>query len=91
MSNVNHDDYIERLNKLQASVDWLVNFHLRSSESPRIPPYKPIDRCAQCGLKLEGVMSYYCPQANCPVGLGSPTFGVAQTSNIPVKGHKWRV
>lgn len=54
-------------------------------ELPQIPDkYPPIDplvpiwperppterRCTKCGIKIEGVMGYYCPQTDCPCGLG---------------------
>ena len=30
----------------------------------------PFSNCPKCGLKLEGVMGYVCPNAGCPTGLG---------------------
>lgn len=27
--------------------------------------------CRKCGIKVQQIMSYFCPQNNCPVGLGS--------------------
>ena len=45
--------------------------------APWIPPYQPHtttwNQCAKCGLKLEGVMSYCCPNPQCPTGLGPVT------------------
>jgi len=46
--------------------------------SPGVPtPMWPVypaptaNTCARCGLKLEGVMGYVCPNGgNCPTGLG---------------------
>ena len=35
-------------------------------------PQPPVNQCSKCGLKLEGVMGYCCPQPGCPTGLGSP-------------------
>jgi len=32
-------------------------------------------RCAACGIKLEGVMSYSCPRHPCPTGLGGVQCG----------------
>lgn len=45
---------------------------------PPIEPSVPIwphnaasgRKCTKCGIKLEGVMGYYCPQKDCPCGLG---------------------
>jgi hypothetical protein len=54
----------------------------RNGEVPTPPiPWGPIPnspsfgfepaKCAKCGLKMEGVMMYVCPQGgNCPTGLG---------------------
>jgi len=36
------------------------------------PPTYKLDECRKCGIKLSGVMSYSCPQKDCPTGLGSP-------------------
>ena len=37
----------------------------------QIPPIKQwYGNCPRCGLKLEGVMGYVCPNADCPTGLG---------------------
>lgn len=35
-------------------------------------PLEPLSKldCPQCGIKLEGVMGYYCPHDDCPCGLG---------------------
>jgi hypothetical protein len=30
----------------------------------------PTNHCTKCGLQLDKVMSYCCPQPNCPTGLG---------------------
>lgn len=49
-----------------------------------IPPYVPVSpynpprewphrQCSKCGLSLEGVMAYSCPNADCPTGLGPTT------------------
>ena len=33
--------------------------------------------CTQCGIKFgDGPIGYYCPQKNCPCGLGSPWCGM---------------
>ena len=49
---------------------------------PWVMPYQPwtvpntppmASQCPKCGLKLEGVMSYCCPNAECPTGLGPVT------------------
>lgn len=43
---------------------------------PKWPQYPESDhRCGKCGIKIEGVMGYYCPQPNCPCGLGGITCG----------------
>lgn len=35
------------------------------------PPYfGPSNVCGKCGLKLDGMMSYCCPQPDCPCGMG---------------------
>lgn len=35
-----------------------------------IPHVMPIRKCSKCGIDLQPVMGYYCPQPVCPVGLG---------------------
>lgn len=38
--------------------------------NPYVTPFEP-NKCAKCGLKMESVMGYVCPQGgNCPAGLG---------------------
>ena len=39
---------------------------------PNIPmnPSFPINQCSKCGLKLDTVMGYVCPNLDCPTGLG---------------------
>lgn len=37
---------------------------------PTVPKNPEYNLCPKCGLKLEGVMGYVCPQAQCPTGLG---------------------
>lgn len=39
--------------------------------TPNHPPMA--NNCPKCGLKLEGVMGYCCPNAGCPTGLGPVT------------------
>jgi len=36
--------------------------------NPTYPPYNPT--CGKCGLKLDTVMGYVCPNLDCPTGLG---------------------
>lgn len=36
------------------------------------PPREFLDHCTKCGLQLNKVMGYVCPNADCPTGLGSP-------------------
>lgn len=44
-----------------------------------IPPAIPIkyeeNVCTECGLRLEGVMGYCCPNPRCPTGLGPTMCG----------------
>lgn len=35
------------------------------------PKFEIKPECSKCGLKLEKVMGYCCPQSQCPCGLGS--------------------
>ena len=48
--------------------------------TPIVPiPFTPVvpnpivNKCGQCGIELHQVMGYYCPQPNCPTGLGGPS------------------
>lgn len=43
---------------------------------PKWPQMPEPTHCGKCGIKIEGVMGYYCPQPNCPCGLGGITCGV---------------
>ena len=40
----------------------------------KLPDTLPVsdwkNRCSKCGIEISGVMSYSCPQPNCPTGLG---------------------
>ncbi len=42
-------------------------------------PWNETQRCTKCGLKLEGVMGYCCPNVGCPTGLG-PVMCMADTT-----------
>lgn len=48
---------------------------IRGVESQYVPDVvktyeKMYNKCSVCGIKLEGVMGYSCPNAKCPTGLG---------------------
>ncbi len=38
-----------------------------------VPEVAATNKCAKCGLLLEGAMGYVCIQTDCPTGLGSST------------------
>ena len=40
---------------------------------PLLPPQVPLTTatCSRCGLKLDGVMGYVCPQIDCPTFLNA--------------------
>lgn len=38
--------------------------------TPHQPFQWPTNQCTRCGLQLDKVMGYVCPQPNCPTGLG---------------------
>lgn len=49
---------------------------------PKITPMTPTSpwlhqskSCSKCGLNLEGVIGYVCPNVDCPVGLGPTMVG----------------
>lgn len=46
--------------------DWLKKHELDFWTKPQ----QPVNRCSKCGLKLEGVMGYCCPNVGCPTGMG---------------------
>jgi hypothetical protein len=48
------------------------------SSPPQVYKYKT--ECTQCGLKMDGPISYSCPHKNCPCGLGSPWCGTGTIS-----------
>lgn len=57
----------------------------KAKPKPNSYPWYPADpwyphrdyygHCPSCGLKLEAVMGYCCPNAKCPVGLGPTICG----------------
>lgn len=68
------DDIDRRLAQLEYDVMPIKRFG-----SPTIKPLTPpvpediFKNCPKCGLKLETVMGYCCPNTGCPTGLGPVT------------------
>lgn len=75
--------YIEDLEdqNLSLEVDKKLNEWLKGYFIPKPNPYIPNRltpapdpwhprTCVKCGLKLEGVMGYCCPDMQCPTGMG---------------------
>lgn len=81
-------DKLERLfievESLKKRIDTIE--HLQRATQPYGPttiPYQPfqwqgVNQCTKCGLQLDKVMGYVCPQPNCPTGLG-PVMCKAET------------
>jgi hypothetical protein len=72
------ENIYQRLDDLERRVAQLERdaapFKRYGEPSPdRWPHQPPENKCSKCGLKLEGVMGYCCPNPGCPTGLGSPT------------------
>ena len=67
------DEYIRRLDKIERDIEWIIQYLLKTNEPSSPPPYVPpvtpkaSTICSKCGMKWEGVMSYYCSSINCPV------------------------
>lgn len=71
------EEYIKDLESESVIKKILDDF--KKFESP-VSPWKKNDDiypkifefniCPKCGLKLEGVMSYCCPNVECPTGMG---------------------
>lgn len=58
-------------------VSPVFNDHWKEPDQPRdAKPDQPRDancvmgECEKCGLELHRIMMYYCPQNDCPTGLG---------------------
>lgn len=70
-----HNESLMRENKLLTDIITTI---ARSQPQPTqtfpnmpLDSYGPIAKmCPKCGLTLSGVMSYCCPNAECPTGLG---------------------
>lgn len=69
-------EYIKDLEceNLDLEVDKRLNEWQKKYFIPNPNPLAPspwdTKSCYKCGLKLEGVMGYCCPNAQCPTGLG---------------------
>lgn len=59
----------------QVAEPWVLPMPYKRDPTPWPDPYTPKwsepKSCSKCGIKLDGVMGYSCPQPNCPTGLGS--------------------
>ena len=58
-------EYDKLWENLQKKLDDII------SDMPKPEPMKPwLSTCSKCGLILDGIMGYCCPQPQCPTGLG---------------------
>lgn len=71
----------ERIDELERKVTELERLVEEMRKSPPLPgtytwPFEPkpwaeiVNNCPKCGLQLNTVMGYCCPQPYCPTGLG---------------------
>jgi hypothetical protein len=82
-----HEEYIERLDKIEKNIDWIITYLLRK-DLPVIPPAYTPDKfkfpepniiptlltCSKCGINLSPTMSYSCMHSDCPTGLGGASY-----------------
>lgn len=85
MTELEKDIYIQLLELHINELEW--DIKLRDinkvlddaiKNHPKPTPFVPIQtpphwnkNCSACGLKLDGVMGYVCPNSRCPSGLGN--------------------
>lgn len=77
-------DWNERMNAIEDRMRKLEEQREHRNGEVPTPPipwnqgqsYGPA-QCGKCGLKLSGVMSYCCPNGDCPCGLGPVMCGVS--------------
>ena len=73
-----HEEYINRLDKIERDISWIIQYLLKKDEPFQIPPSFPPaleiykTHCTKCGMTFEGVTGYWCPQADCPIFTKTP-------------------
>lgn len=69
-----HEEYIERLDRIERDLQWIIQYLLKKDQPISPPPYNPIypgigtasTNCAKCGMSFDGVTGYVCYQQDCP-------------------------
>jgi hypothetical protein len=85
-----HEEYIERLERIEKKTDWIITYLLKRDQPVSPPPYNPgqpgqggwpepniiptVTKCPRCGVNLSAMMSYSCSRSDCPTGLGGVSF-----------------
>lgn len=68
-------EYMEKLDKIQRDLDWVIQYLLKKDQPVQPPPFNPDypgwgstrTICSKCGMEFNGVTSYYCANNDCPV------------------------
>lgn len=68
------EEYLERLDKIQRDLNWIIGYLLKRDEPQHFPPpYDPnypgigsSNMCSKCGLNFFGMIGYVCSVPNCP-------------------------
>jgi hypothetical protein len=66
------EEYLKELEAEKSSreiADQLTEW-LKKHDSDVWTKPQPVNACPKCGLRIEGVIGYVCPQPMCPTGLG---------------------
>ena len=84
MNNLINEIYIDLLNLYIADLEnelWMkkiaedfniaIEKHFEQFPVPVVPMQPGPRSCPTCGISLDGVLSYCCPNPRCPTGLGS--------------------
>lgn len=81
------DDLEADIFLLKAKIMLLEAMQSEKKDQIEYPDWKPFRQvqsssCLKCGLKLDQVMGYCCPDSKCPCGLGPVMCGVLTTTKV---------
>jgi hypothetical protein len=72
--------------ELKRDIDWIIQYLLKQNQPIQPPPFVSSTpslgdyKCFKCGMVWKGVMSYYCPNIDCPIQVKV----TSQTYNNPI-------
>jgi len=66
-----HDEYVERLNRIENKLDIIIKYLLTEEQSKPVPdlwPKADSSVCSKCGMDFSGrSIGYVCYRNNCPM------------------------